>query len=229
MPSGAGDAKAIIGVYASASRKQVTVLRQDGDDQQQGEWVQVSRLGEPLINEVIIPLGQKDRWNRSEPEDDKQFLDRYKKPELAGLVNFLYPSLPDVPTMDRNDLVTVLLTGIPGLNSPPNVVKSDFLRLNMAIAPSSSDPNAVNRLAAIAGQFDGFPNGRRLADDIVDIELRAVACGYGDILASALGLCNLSPNNQLGDGVDKNDVPFKATFPYLAAPHGGYDVQPLSD
>ena len=81
----------------------------------------------------------------------------------------------------------------------------------------------------MAGQFDGFPNGRRLADDVVDIELRAVACGYGDILASALGLCNLSPNNQLGDGVDANDVPFKATFPYVAAPHSGYDVQPLSE
>ena len=81
----------------------------------------------------------------------------------------------------------------------------------------------------MAGQFDGFPNGRRLADDIVDIELRAVACGYGDILAGALGLCNLSPNNQIGDGVDKNDEPFKSTFPYLAPPHSGYDVQPLSD
>lgn len=228
-PTGAGDPKAIIGVYASASRKQVTVLRSDGVDQEQGQWVQVSRLGEPLINEVIIPISQKDRWNRSDPRDDNRFLNRYRSPELAGLVNFLYPGLPDVPTTDRDDLVTVLLTGVPGLNSPPKVVKSDFLRLNMLVMPSSPDPNGVNRLGAMAGQFDGFPNGRRLADDIVDIELRAVACGYGDILAGALGLCNLSPNNQLGDGVDKNDVPFKATFPYLAAPHSGYDVQPLSE
>ena len=229
-PMSAGDPRAIIGVYASASRKQTTVLREDGNDRKSGPWVQVSRLGEPLINEVIIPLGEKDHWNRSEPGDDgARFLNFYKSPELAGLINFLYPGLPDVPTTDRRDLSTVLLTGVPGLNSPPNVVKSDFLRLNMAIAPSTSDPNTVNRLGAMGGQFDGFPNGRRLADDIVDIELRAVACGYGDILASALGLCNLSPNNQIGDGVDKNDVPFKTTFPYVAAPHSGYDVQPLSE
>ncbi len=230
MPTSAGDPNAIISVYTSASRRQTTVLRTDGNDREQGEWVQVSRLGEPLINEVIIPLGQKDFWNRSEPGDDgARFLNFYKSPELAGLINFLYPGLPDVPTTDRRDLSTVLLTGIPGLNGPANVVKSDFLRLNVMVPPSSPDPNAVNRLAAMAGQFDGFPNGRRLADDVVDIEIRAVACGYGDILASALGLCNLSPNNQLGDGVDKNDVPFKATFPYLAAPHSGYTVQPLSD
>ena len=229
-PMSAGDPRAIIGVYASASRQQTTVLREDGNDRESGPWVQVSRLGAPLINEVIIPLGDKDLWNRSEPGDDgARFLNRYKSPELAGLINFLYPATADVPTTDRRDLSTVLLTGVPGLNSPPNVVKSDFLRLNMAIAPSSTNPNGVNRLGAMAGQFDGFPNGRRLADDVVDIELRAVACGYGDILASALGLCNLSPNNQLGDGVDANDVPFKATFPYVAAPHSGYDVQPLSE
>jgi hypothetical protein len=229
MPTGAGDPKAIIGVYASASRQQTTVLGTNGIDRESGQWVQVSRLGEPLINEVIIPLKLKDFWNRQEPGDDIHFLNNYKNPELAGLINFLYPALPDTPTTDRRDLVTVLLTGVPGLNSPTNVVKSDFLRLNMAIAPSSADPNAVNRLGAMAGQFDGFPNGRRLADDVVDIELRAVACGYGDILAGALGLCNLSPNNQIGDGVDKNDVPFLTQFPYVAPPHSGYKVQPLSE
>jgi hypothetical protein len=233
-PMSAGDPKAIIGVYSSASRQQTRVLMDQGNeagfDRESGRWVQVSRLGEPLINEVIIPLGEKDRWNRSDPGGDgAHFLNRYKTPELAGLINFLYPATADVPTTDRRDLVTVLLTGVPGLNSPPNVVKSDFLRLNMMIPPSSTDPNAVNRLGALAGEFDGFPNGRRLADDIVDIEIRAVACGYGPILQAALGLCNLSPNNQLGDGVDSNDVPFMAQFPYVAPPHSGYDVQPLSD
>jgi hypothetical protein len=228
-PTSAGDTRAIIGVYASASRQQTNVLGTNGFDHATGPWVQVSRLGLPLINEVIIPLKLKDQWNRSEPGDDIHFLNMYKNPELAGLINFLYPGLPDTPTTDRRDLVTVLLTGVPGLNSPPNVVKSDFLRLNMAIAPATTDPNTVNRLGAMGGQFDGFPNGRRLADDIVDIELRAVACGYGDILAGALGLCNLSPNNQIGDGVDKNDVPFLTRFPYVASPHSGYKVQPLSD
>jgi hypothetical protein len=230
MPTGAADPRAIIGVYSSASRQQVTVLREDGNDRESGPFVQISRLGQPLINEVIIPLGDKDRWNRSEPGGDgAHFLNEYKSPELAGLVNLLYPGLPDVPTTDRRDLVTVLLTGIPGLNGPANVVKSDFLRLNMKVPPTSTNPNNVNRLGAMAGEFDGYPNGRRLADDVVDIELRAVACGYGDILAGALGLCNLSPNNQLGDGVDKNDVPFMTQFPYLAPPHSGYTVQALSD
>ena len=231
MPKDASDPNAIISVYTSASRRQTTVLRKDGNDLEQGPWVQVSRLGEPLINEVIIGLGDKDFWNRSEPGDDgARFLNRYESPELAGLINFLYPATADVPTTDRFDLSTVLLTGIPGLNKPSdNVVKSDFLRLNMMIPPSSKDPNAVDRLGAIAGQFDGFPNGRRLADDVVDIELRAIACGYGPILQAALGLCNLSPNNQLGDGVDKNDELFKSTFPYLAPPHAGYEVLPIQE
>ena len=118
-PKDASDSNAVIGVYASASRQRTTVLRDSGDDFTFGDWVQVSRLGEPLINEVIIPLGRKDRWNRSDPEDDKDFVQFYRKPELAGLVNLLYPGLPDVPTMNRDDLVTVLLTGIPGLNQLP--------------------------------------------------------------------------------------------------------------
>src|SRR5207244_3059098 len=98
MPSGASDPKAVIGVYASASRHHATVLNEDGTDSLEGAWVQVSRLGEPLINEVIIPLGQKDKWNRHDPADDAFFIRHYLTPELAGLINFLYPALPDVPT-----------------------------------------------------------------------------------------------------------------------------------
>jgi Domain of unknown function (DUF4331) len=229
MPKDASDSNAVIGVYASASRQRTTVLRDSGDDFTFGDWVQVSRLGEPLINEVLIPLGRKDRWNRSDPDDDKDFVQFYRKPELAGLVNLLYPGLPDVPTMNRDDLVTVLLTGIPGINQLPQVTQSDHLRLNMAIAPANADPNLDNRLGAVAGELSGFPNGRRLADDIVDIELRAVACGYGDFLAKNLGLCNLSPNNQLGDGVDGNDEPLLKQFPYVPSPHQGYEMNEFSD
>jgi hypothetical protein len=221
-------ATAVIGVYASASRHRVTVLDSDGTDDTSGDWVQVSRLGEPLINEVIIPLGQKDKWNRQDPADDRHFANRYLNPELAGLINVLYPALADAPTTNRTDLVTVLLTGIPGVNFlATGNTKSDLLRLNMMIAPTSADPNTVDRLGALDGQFDGFPNGRRLADDIVDIELRAVACGYGPILHAALGLCDLSPNDTIGDGVDKNDVPFQTSFPYVADPHQGYEVEPI--
>jgi hypothetical protein len=230
MPSNADDPRAVIGVYANASRHRITILG-GGDNDLEGEdnpWVQVSRLGEPLINEVIIPLGQKDRWNADDPSKDAQFLNRYRNPELAGLINKLYPALPDAPTTGRDDLVAVLLTGIPGLNFlAKGDTKADLLRLNVMITPSSADPNAVDRLGALAGQLDGFPNGRRLADDVVDIELRAVACGYGPKLHALLGLCDLSPNDQIGDGVDKNDVPFQLSFPYVADPHQGYEVEPI--
>ncbi len=228
MPTSASDPNAVIGVYASASRHHATVLNADGTDSLEGDWVQVSRLGEPLINEVIIPAGLKDKWNRQDPADDAFFIRHYLNPELAGLINVLYPALPDTPTTGRTDLVTILLTGIPGVNFlAMGDTKSDLLRLNMMIPPSSTNPNTVDRLGALAGQFDGFPNGRRLADDVVDIELRAVACGYGPILHAALGLCDLQPNDQIGDGVDKNDVLFLTSFPYVADPHQGYEVLPI--
>ncbi len=213
----APDANGTIGIYAGASRKQIRVLNGDGTFGTSGPWVQVSRLGNPLVNEVIIPLGKKDLWNASEPEDDSQFLARYTSPELASLVNLLYPGLPDTPTSGRDDLVAVLLTGVPGLNFTGST-KADLLRLNTAIAPTASP----SPLGALAGDFQGFPNGRRLLDDVTDIEVRAVACGYGPILAGALGLCNLSPNNVVGDGVDANENAFLSSFPYVAAPNQGY-------
>jgi hypothetical protein len=214
----APNAEGTIGVYASTSRREISVLRGNGKVDSKGDWVQVSRLGNPLINEVVIPVGQKDRWNGSAPRNDSQFLNRYTSPELAGLVNFLYPTLPDTPTSARDDLVAVLLTGVPGLNFTGDR-KADLLRLNTAISPTASP----NRLGVLAGDFQGFPNGRRLADDVTDIELRAVACGYGAILEGALGLCNLTPNNMIGDGVDANENAFLSTFPYVAPPNRGYE------
>ena len=218
----------VLGIYASASRQKVRVLDEtSGGEKAEGKWVQVSRLGNPLVNEVIIPLGMKDRWNRSEPEDDAQFESRYTSPELAGLVNLLYPGLPDTPTTNRADLVSVLLTGIgpvPGVTSNFNSTgprRADLLRLNVDIPPSAA-VGAGNRLGTLAGDIAGFPNGRRLEDDVVDIEVRAVACGYGPVLNSLLGLCNLSPNNAIGDGVNANDRPFTTSFPYVARPQSGY-------
>jgi len=207
-----------IGFYASASRQATRILNTNGTVSTMGDWVQVSRLGNPLINEVVIPLGQKDLWNASDPADDVQFLNRYTSPELAGLVNFLYPVLPDTQTTNRNDLVAVLLTGVPTLNFTGNT-KADLLRLNTGVPPAKKS----SPLGALAGDFQGFPNGRRLEDDVTDIEIRAVACGYGPILAGALGLCDLSPNNTLNDGVDKNKGSFLNSFPYVAAPNQGYE------
>jgi hypothetical protein len=175
-------------------------------------------LGEPLINEVIIPLGKKDFWNRSDPADDAQFAKYYLSPELTKLENFLYPALDNASETNRTDLVAILLTGVPGLNFTGNT-KADLLRLNMAIPPSATP----SRLGVLEGDFAGFPNGRRLADDVTDIEVRALAEGYGPILNGALGLPNRTPNNLIGDGVDANDKPFLSTFPYVAAPHQGYE------
>ena len=212
------DASPTIGVYASASRPALRILSPTGKTKNVGPEVQISRLGNPLVNEVLIPLGEKDYWNRQDPEDDRQFIDHYLSPELAGLIHVLYPSLPAPPTSDRQDLVAVLLTGVPTLNfTGPK--PADELRLNTSIPPAATP----NRLGVLAGDFAGFPNGRQLGDDVTDIELRAIACGYGPILHRALGLCDLQPNDQIGDGVDGNDKAFLSTFPYVAAPHQGYD------
>lgn len=210
-------ANGTIGIYASASRPRVTIRRDDGTIDANGKFVQVSRLANPLINEVIIPLGKKDRWNATDPADDAQFLQHYTQPELALRANALYSVLDGDFVANRNDLVAVLLTGVPGLNFTGNT-KADLLRLNTAIAPSASP----SRLGVLDGDLAGFPNGRRLADDVTDIEIRAVACGYGAILQGLLGLCNFTPNNVLGDGVDVNENAFLPNFPYVAAPNQGY-------
>ena len=226
----------IIGVYASASRQMVRVLRKDGTSDHNGPLVQVSRLGEPLINEAVIPLGQKDFWNRVDPEDDEQFVQRYRSPEVSRLENALYGAPPQghvggvlqpISETNRDDLVAILLTGVqvsPTFNlnfAGPR--KADLLRLNTSIAPTAPAGKG-NRLGVLAGDLAGFPNGRRLEDDIVDIELRAFAEGYGPFLHAVLGLPDKTPNDQLGDGVDTNDKTFLDHFPYVAPPAAGYDV-----
>lgn len=226
------DGQSIIGIYASASRRRVQVLNSNGTISSSGSWRQVSRLGNPLINEVVIPLSRKDYWNASAPKDDSQFLGRYRSPELAALVNLLYPALPDAPTTNRDDLVAVLLTGVKLPDGSSFTFTgnkpADLLRLNMGVAPTAA-VGAGNPFGVLAGDLAGFPNGRRLEDDVTDIELRAIACGYGDVLEGLLGLCNFSPNNQVGDGVNANELPFLASFPYVATPHQGYESIPPTD
>jgi hypothetical protein len=211
----------VLGIYASASRMSRRVLRDDGTQDSSGKYVQVSRLGNPLINEVIIPLGKKDYWNAQDPSKDKQFLQYYEKPELAGLINLLYPALPDTRTDKRTDLSLILLTGVPGLNFTGKT-PADLLRLNVAIAPSAPVGKG-DVLGVLNGDVAGFPNGRRLEDDVTDIELRAVADGYGTFLNTNFSLPNLTPNNTVGDGVNENDMQFLDAFPYVATPHQGYE------
>jgi len=208
LAPGAGNS--IISLYDSAERPATRVLNMDGTSSTSGEFVQVSRLGMPLVNEVVIPLSMKDKFNAAAPTSDGQFLNFVTNPELAGLLHALYGI--DVPPAPRNDLVAVFLTGVPGLNQPAGVVGCEKLRLNMAIPPAASP----NRFGVIAGDLAGFPNGRRLGDDIVDISERVVA----GVLVPGF---NKAPNNQLGDGVDFNDRPYLPVFPYVAPPFSGFD------
>jgi hypothetical protein len=203
---------AVVGVWASTERQRVTIARSAkkgrGRARAVGRWVQVSRLGNPLVNEVVIPLGQKDRFNATQPANDLENFGKYVlSPELAKVLNALYPGL-NVPENDRTDIVQALLTGIPGLTAiadkaPP----TDTLKINLGTAPSSSP----NRFGVIGGDTAGFPNGRRLADDVVDISERVVG---GWLKGNEL---------PLGDGVDRNDKPFLDAFPYVAAPTSGLD------
>jgi hypothetical protein len=214
-------ANAVVGVWTSTDRPKVQVsgeaarlaraakhhgkvkVKRAADD---GE-VQVSRLGNPLVNEVVIPLGKKDFFNATQPSDDLKNFGKYVvSPELAKVINILYPGL-NVPENDRTDIVQALLTGIPGLTEiAPKAPPTDTLKINLGVAPNASP----NRFGVLAGDTAGFPNGRRLADDVTDIELRVI----GGFLKG-----NKLP---LGDGVDQNDVPFRAAFPYVALPHDGF-------
>jgi hypothetical protein len=217
----ADGSNSIIGVWATTERRQMRVLSLSGfGDDQSGDWVQISRLGMPLVNEVVVPLGFKDHFNSSAPADDAQFLPAVQFPDSKGtqlphLVNALY-GVP-VPAEPRSDLVTIFLTGIPGLNQPPNVQPSEMLRLNMSVAPSAGVGHG-NRLGVLGGDTAGFPNGRRLEDDVTDIEIQAIA-GATPFTADF----NKAPNNLLGDGVNTSDQPFNPSFPYVSQPYRGFD------
>ena len=224
VPSGPTAADAVIGVWATSSRQKISVLRSDPFDDNgdepltAGPFQQVSRLGSPLVNELIIPLKLKDRFNASTPASDSQFAQFVLNPQLAQLLGAVFGIT--VPQSPRNDLVAIFATGIPVNNvTGPNFTTflsdgrpHEMLRLNVAIPPSSSP----SRLGLLGGDIAGFPNGRRVFDDVVDISLRAVAGGTPFTPAT-----NVSPNNVLGDGVANNDVPFLTRFPYLGTPQSG--------
>jgi hypothetical protein len=171
----------VIGVWSTASRQKNKIYDQPGQPQVNvGPFVQVSRLGNPLINEAVIPLGSKDAWNTYAPASDSQFVQYYNHPEVARLLPILYPGVfPNLAalTAARADLVAILLTGIPqglvsGFQNYTGATQSDMLRLNMAIAPNTTNPSA---LGVMGGDLAGYPNGRRVFDDVVTIEIRAIA------------------------------------------------------
>jgi len=187
-----------IGVWSSTDRMNVTV-----NGKVRRGWTQVSRLGEPLINEVVIPTGLKDLWNRTSPAQDSQFKKYYETPILAAVMNKLYKL--GVPETGRDDLVAVLGTGIPKVTFTGNTF-ADELRINLAVPPTASP----NRMGVLGGDNAGFPNGRRLGDDIVDIEEQAVA---GFLKGKKV---------PLGDGVNADADGYLAHFPYVMTPHQGY-------
>lgn len=233
----------VIGAWTTASLRQGTVLSPEPDRGDAGDgvrihggaWTQVSRLGMPLVNEVIIGLPDKNRFNGSNPAHDAQFLTYVTNPTLPVLLNALFGSAAMVPGTPRDDLVTVFLTGVKGLNQPAHVTPSEMLRLNTSVAPVL--PASQNDLGVLGGDVAGFPNGRRPFDDVVDIELR-VAMGA---LCGAVGNCGAmtkDPNNGLPytdgaraagpdqanahpSGAESPDDFYLDVFPYLLDPIPG--------
>ncbi|MEY9845498.1 hypothetical protein ABH940_002576 [Streptacidiphilus sp. BW17] len=221
---------AVIGVWTTASRRASRIIEQGrGKDSESGPFVQVSRLGNPLFNEVLVPMARKDEWNALPPADDKRFASYVAKPELAGLLPVLYPGVfPNLEALDqsgkpRADLLAILLTGIPkgvvpGFENFTGPTEADMLRLNVAIPPAAKP----NILGLIGGDPAGFPNGRRVFDDVVTVELRAIAG-----LTYALVDKSFTPDAAAGeitDGLDSSspENPYLSRFPYLGVPYDGY-------
>ncbi|HUB22875.1 MAG TPA: DUF4331 domain-containing protein [Streptosporangiaceae bacterium] len=221
-----------IGVWTTASRQRVTLWDADrGENVNSGPFRQVSRLGNPLINEVVIALGDKDRWNSLPPADDKQFAHYVTQPGLAALLPVLYPGVfPNLEALvksgkPRADLEAILMTGIPagiikGFTNFTGSVVADMLRLNTSIKPASK-PNIYGLLG---GDPAGFPNGRRIADDVVAIELRAIAGVTYPLIDS-----KFTPDKAAGlltDGLTPANVSAAplGQFPYLGVPYSGYNT-----
>jgi hypothetical protein len=225
------DPHAVIGVWTSASRQQAQVWDAgSAENTLSGPFRQVSRLGNPLVNEVLIPLGKKDFWNTQPPVYDKMFEEYVTHPELAALLPALYPGVfPHLAKLDKSgkpraDLEAILLTGIPaglikGFQNHTGPVLADMLRLNTAIKPS----HKPNILGVLGGDLAGFPNGRRVFDDVVTIELRAIAGLTYPLVAP--GYTPDAAASAVTDGVGPHDVTarYLRTFPYLGVPYSGYD------
>jgi hypothetical protein len=229
LPTDPSKARSVIGVWASASRRTSRMFdKASGSYVGHGPWVQVSRLGNPLFNEVITPMAYKDHWNAREPKGDSVFAKYVNHPELARLLPVLYPGVfPNLAAYHqaRADLNAILLTGIPS-GVVPNFqnytgpVESDMLRLNLAIPPASSP----NNLGLLGGDAAGFPNGRRVDDDVVAVELRAVAgvtIPLVDPSFTADGAAGV-----LTDGTSDTNGGTTSTFPYLGDPGGGFQTEP---
>ena len=231
----------VIGVWTSASRQRARVWdSKDGANLNIGPWVQVSRMGNPLVNEVINPLGVKDAWNSYPPAGDSRYLQYVEHPELAGLLPVLYPTVfPNLAAVvkagiARADLVAVLLTGIPagiikGFQNYTGTVQADMLRLNCAVSPTAKP----SLLGLLGGDAAGFPNGRRVFDDVTTIELRAVAGATLPLVdpsfkpdaAVSLVYDDVDPAKHTPQSLASTlGVSYLSSFPYLGTPYDGFDA-----
>ncbi|NYG06121.1 hypothetical protein BJ986_000608 [Phycicoccus badiiscoriae] len=224
------DPGSVIGVWATASRQKSRIWDAErGSHSWRGPYSQVSRLGNPLFNEVITPMAKKDRWNSSAPHDDSHYASYVARPELARLLPALYPGVfPHLAayTKDRADLLAILLTGIPkgvvpGFQNYTGSTQADMLRLNVAVPPTTTNPNPIG---LVAGDAAGFPNGRRVIDDVVTIELRAVAGATIPLVDPTFvpdGAASV-----VTDGTSNTNAAYLDAFPYLGHPAGGYQTTP---
>ncbi len=227
---------ATIGVYATAGRQRGRMYEADGRVVNSGAYVQVSRLGNPLFNEVLVPITRKDYWNSQSPADDKQFASYVSRPELSQLLPVLYPGVfPHLAALNasgkpRTDLLAILLTGlpagvVPGFQNSTGSVEADLLRLNMAIAPTTRNPS---NLGLIGMDPAGYPNGRRVFDDVTTIELRALAgttyplVDKSYVPDAAAGLITQGLTSGNTDVTARNTVHYLPVFPYLGTPHSGF-------
>ena len=226
----------VIGAWTSASQQQARILNPEASftkpEVNGGAWTQVSRLGMPLVNEVVIGLGDKDTFNASEPKDDGQFADYVTHPTLPALLETLF-TVPAPTNIPRTDLVTAFLTGFPGVNQQSTVTASEMVRLNTGIAATAAADQ--NPLGLVTGDLAGFPNGRRPGDDVVDIALRVVMGALCHPVAidlnedgtanDNLGICAESDapagDQPFSDLAPINSTYVNDTFPYLLAPLAG--------
>ena len=208
---------ATIGVWATTSRPRTLVRRAPQPAVTAGNFSQVQRMGNPLINELLIGTGFKDRFSMDQPKNDGQFANFFLDPTLARVLNALTDGAVAIPTPPRVDLLPLVTYAPPiAASGTPAGPVADLLRLNTGVAPTA--PASASRLGLLGGDAAGFPNGRRLFDDVTDIALRAVA----GVLAGPP--FSTSPiNSRLGDGVNVNDVPYRTAFPYLGNAPSGRD------
>jgi len=222
----AGDAKAVLGTYATTSRPRIKVqpTTPGGAPSVSNIYTQIQRMGNPLINELIIGTGDKDKFSMSEPKNDGQFANYFLDPLFARVINAVTGGAAPIPTPPRTDLLPLVVYNAPicpGCTPSQAGPVADLLRLNTGI-PATPKANR-KRLGFIVGDNAGFPNGRRVSDDVTDISARAVAgiLHPDEIQNGKTVKFNGFPNNRIGDGTNTNDKPYQETFPYVAFSHDG--------